>query len=158
MKLTLITFISLLNFSPMLMAEDASYMVPAGAFLDVDVHVPMQKAKFSLKKGKAKLDYALPKLIDGPNPHRFKLNAEGTDFPIELTGNGVVGTCSKLESGEVNCVMKYDKNEEGTFALDLEGASKLIEADPTLSEADKALLKQAGISLSHEALGIITIK
>ena len=54
--------------------------------------------------------------------------------------------------------MKYSKYENGVFPLDLDGASLLIDQRTDLSLAEKQLLKQAGLALSHEALGIITIK
>jgi len=140
-----------------LSAESADYLIPAGQLLPQDVTLPMSKAQFKIKNGEAQLTYELPKYIDGPTPQRFRLKGKTEGFPVELSSTKVNATCSEIEQN-ISCVMKYNKNEEGLFLLDLEGAANLIDADQTLSSADVTLLKQAGVALSHEALGIITLK
>jgi hypothetical protein len=138
-------------------AETASYLIPAGKLLSQDVSLPMTKAQFKVQKGEAQLVYELPKFIDGPTPQRFKLKGPAASFPATLTSSKVNATCSEIE-GSISCVMEYNKNQEGLFLLDHEGAAALIDQDLSLSSADVTLLKQAGIALSHEALGIITLK
>jgi hypothetical protein len=145
-----------LSFST-LNAQTASYLIPAGKLLSQDVSLPMTKAQFKVHKGEAQLVYELPKFIDGPTPQRFKLKGPAESFPAKLTSSKVNATCSEIEES-ISCVMEYNKNQEGLFLLDHEGAAALIDADLSLSNADVALLKQAGVALSHEALGIITLK
>lgn len=137
--------------------ETASYLIPAGELLDQDVTLAMTKAQFTIKKGKARLTYELPKEIDGPTPQRFRIEGDANSFPVVLSGKKVNAECSQIDE-EISCVMKYVKNEEGLFLLDHEGALAIIDANINLSENDKLLLINAGNALSHEALGIITIK
>lgn len=153
----IIQFIFVLMTYNSFAAENATYLIPAGKMLAQDVTLPMTKAQFKVKKGEAQLVYELPKFIDGPTPQRFKLKGSASSFPATLTSSKVTATCSKIEDS-TSCVMRYNTNDEGFFLLDHEGAAALIDADLSLSAADSVLLKQAGVALSHEALGIITIK
>lgn len=149
---------SALIFNLNLNASDkATYMIPAGKNLSQDVVVNLTKASFSLRKGQAKLVYQLPTEIDGPNAQKFVIRGKADTFPLSITSDKVYAHCEKKDE-TVSCAMNYKKNEEGLFIIDHDGASDFIDQLENISEAEKILLKQAGIALSHEAIGIITFK
>lgn len=130
------------------------YTVPAGEGLDEPLDVSMPRARIDLRNGVMKLDYAIPKELDGATPQRFRLKGQVEDGVFSLhdtRGDDVTAACH-VEDDAYVCNMSYTR----PFSVDVEGALAYMQTQD-LAPQQMAQMQRGSVSLQHQAAGIVTI-
>ena len=129
-----------------------TYEVPASPELESPVTFPVNHARLvEQSDGTYRLDYRLPRELDGAVPQAFRLQSASAGTPLQLVGNHVTATCT-TDAADLSCSMKYVDLSLNEVASDAYLAAHVN--DP----ATVALYKTARSSLMHQAMGIVTIK
>ncbi len=129
----------------------ATYVVPASGDLAEPATLMMDRARMVIRQGELRLDYRLPKELDGNTPQRFKLAGSnaGSELSLVSADGNVTAACERSD-GELSCVMTY----QAGIDLDDAGAEAFIQKNVT-DPSRIAELRAARGALERQAVGII---
>ena len=132
------------------------YKVPAGAYMNEDVFLISPKVNVNEKPdGTLKLDYKLPKELDGAEPRNIRLKSVSAANPLQLVGPDGVAICEPY-SREFSCTISYFPSDSGLFEINTLAAEQYM-TQRRFSPAQIEQIKKSQQSIMHEAAGILFI-
>jgi hypothetical protein len=129
----------------------ASYTVPAGELLLEPESLPVPQPSVVQTGSSIRLQYQLPRELDGESPRLYTLEGIVEGQQYELEGDGLNADCvTAIES--TSCTIHYDEMQINHAAADAYLLRHI--QDPALVQR----LQVARLALEHQAVGILTFE